>query len=637
MKRTLISESLNRIGEVLNLNGWVENYRLMGKMVFIDLRDRSGKIQCIGFKADLNDEIWSKIKEVSIESVVSIVGKISLREESQINKETITGKFEIIIEDLKILNKSNPLPIPVIGDGYDINEESRLKYRYLDIRRERVRKILDTRSKFLYAIRESLISKDFIEVETPILTASTKEGARDFVVPSRVNQGKFYALPQSPQQYKQLLMTGGIENYFQIARCVRDEDLRADRGFEFSQIDIETSFREEEEVRALVEDTLKSAILKVGGKLRMKNANEPASFEVFTYDEVIEKFRGDKFDIRTEKEKEDGVLAFAWVVKYPMFKKVDKEDVAEVRDGKSGWTFTHNPFSGIKSEHKEWHLNNINIEKIEAKQYDLVCNGYEIGSGSIRNHEPQMLRATYKIMGYSDEEIESNIGHMLKAFELGTPPHGGVGLGVERIIMLLMREKSLKETIAFPMTYNGRTAVMDGPSELSNEQKKELGLFFKETSSPIDKVHSYLDSKNCKYKKLEHEPTPTCEDSAKVRGTKASEGAKALILRSKKNTDKNIMIVLPCNSKLNLKAVKAVLGSEAEFEKPEVIKGKYDLVIGGVPPLGQIWGIPTYYDNSLFKSDLICFNAGDQKNSVIMDVENFRKIAEITGDFSIVE
>ncbi|AKM81374.1 MAG: Aspartyl-tRNA synthetase [Candidatus Pacebacteria bacterium GW2011_GWF2_38_9] len=462
MQRTLVIDSLEKVGQTVRLCGWVDSKRDHGKVTFIDLRDRTGKIQAVG--------IGGKLSELSNESVVEITGPINTRGEKMVNPNLPTGSIEIFVEDYKVLNKAAELPILVEGDGRDVNEEMRLKYRYLDLRRERMQKIVRLRSKFYQALREQLEKKDFTEVETPMLTKSTKEGARDFIVPSRFNPGKFYALPQSPQQYKQLLMTAGVENYYQFARCIRDEDLRADRGFEFTQLDLEMSFVTQQEVMDNVEEIVKNAVKKVGAKLKDE------VFPVIPYKEAIEKYGADKFDLRSEEEKKENVLAFAWVVSFPFFKKVDKKDIAEVRDGKSGWTFTHNPFSSPIPESMEDHKNAENIENIITAQYDLVCNGYEAGGGSIRAHDPEVLKKTFEIMGYSDQEIEASVGHMLEAFKLGTPPHGGIALGLDRLVMLLAGENSLKETIAFPMSSSGKTSIMDAPSEVSDEQLKELGI-----------------------------------------------------------------------------------------------------------------------------------------------------------------
>lgn len=462
MQRTLVTDSLEKVGQTVRLCGWVDSKRDHGKVTFIDLRDRTGKIQAVG--------IGGKLSELSNESVVEITGPINTRGEKMVNPNLPTGSIEIFVEDYKVLNKAAELPILVEGDGRDVNEEMRLKYRYLDLRRERMQKIVRLRSKFYQALREQLEKKDFTEVETPMLTKSTKEGARDFIVPSRFNPGKFYALPQSPQQYKQLLMTAGVENYYQFARCIRDEDLRADRGFEFTQLDLEMSFVTQQEVMNNVEEIVKNAVKKVGAKLKDE------VFPVIPYKEAIEKYGADKFDLRSEEEKKENVLAFAWVVSFPFFKKVDKKDIAEVRDGKSGWTFTHNPFSSPIPECMEDHKNGENIENIITAQYDLVCNGYEAGGGSIRAHDAEVLKKTFEIMGYSEEEIEASVGHMLEAFKLGTPPHGGIALGLDRLVMLLAGENSLKETIAFPMSSSGKTSIMDAPSEVSDEQLKELGI-----------------------------------------------------------------------------------------------------------------------------------------------------------------
>lgn len=468
MQRTLISKTPAMIGDEVILMGWVDTKRDHSKVVFIDLRDKSGKVQCVGFGE------LSKMRELTVESVVKIKGLVKERGAKNINSEIPTGGIEIEVLDYEILNLASELPITLDTDGKDIGEEPRLKYRYLDLRRERMQASIRTRSKFIQALRESLYKEDFVDIETPMLTQSTKEGARDFIVPSRFQPGKFYALPQSPQQYKQLLMTAGFERYFQFARCIRDEDLRADRGFEFTQLDLEMSFVEREDVMKMVEEVTKNAVKAVDGKLKDEQ------FPVFTYQEAMEKFGEDKFDLRTEAEKEAGVLSFAWVVDFPFFKKVDKADAAEVADGKSGWTFTHNPFSAPQTEYLEDHLAGKNLDKILTTQYDLVCNGYEAGGGSIRAHDPKVLKATFKNMGYSEEEIEESVGHMLRAFEVGTPPHGGIALGIDRLAMILAGETSLKEAIAFPMTSTGRTAVMSAPGDVDSKLLKELGLEVKE-------------------------------------------------------------------------------------------------------------------------------------------------------------
>ncbi|MBT6401609.1 aspartate--tRNA ligase [candidate division WWE3 bacterium] len=465
MERTLVIKTLDQIGETVTLKGWVDSKRDHGKVTFIDLRDRTGKIQCVGV---------GKMQDLTPESVVELVGKIKERPDNMVNTELPTGTVEMEVEEYTILNKTGELPIPVEGEGSDINEEARLKYRYLDLRRDRMQKIIKMRSKFAQEIRNFLHAREFVEIETPMLTKATKEGARDFIVPSRHYPGNFYALPQSPQQYKQLLMTSGFENYFQLARCIRDEDLRADRGYEHTQIDMEMSFVERDDVLGLVEEMIKSAVKAVDGKLK------DDTFPVINYEDAIKDHGDDKFDLRTDAEKEEGVLAFAWVVNFPFFKKVDKKDAAEVADGKSGWTFTHNPFSSPVEGDIEKHLEGKDIESITTDQYDLVCNGYEVGGGSIRAHRPEVLAATFKIMGYSDEEIDTSVGHMLRAFELGTPPHGGIALGLDRLVMVLANETSLKETIPFPMTSSGRTAIMEAPSEVDSAQLKELNLKIEE-------------------------------------------------------------------------------------------------------------------------------------------------------------
>ncbi|MCL4338603.1 aspartate--tRNA ligase [Patescibacteria group bacterium] len=451
MLRVLIKDTVGKIGEEVTLYGWVNAVRDHGKITFIDLRDSSGIVQAVDAKG---------LAKVSAESVVRIVGLIKARPEKMVNPNIETGKVEIEIKSFDVLSKSQELPFPIDGDGYDINEEVRLKYRYLDLRRKRLNRNIRLRSQFVQNIRNFLFSNNFLEVETPLLSQSTPEGSRDFLVPSRLQPGNFYALPQSPQQYKQLLMVAGMERYFQIARCMRDEDLRADRGFEHTQIDIEMSFVEREDVMNILEKMITEVMEKMGQKIKKK------PFPVFTYKEAMEKFKSDKFDLRTEEEKKESVKAFAWVIDFPFFEK-DKE-------GK--WTFTHNPFSNPMPEYVSDLLQKKNIEGILTSQYDLVCNGFEVGGGSIRSHDPQILESVFEVMGYKKDEIKQKFGHMLTAFSYGTPPHGGCAFGVDRLMMILTGEQYLREVVAFPMTSGGRTAVMDAPSPVSPTQLRELGL-----------------------------------------------------------------------------------------------------------------------------------------------------------------
>ncbi|MDO8590817.1 MAG: amino acid--tRNA ligase-related protein [bacterium] len=456
--RTYIKDLKERVGTEVTIAGWVDVRRDHGKLIFIDLRDMSGKVQMVALPS--HKEAHALATTARSEWVLQVSGKVNARPEKMVNKEEPNGAVELEILSIEVLNEALTPPFDVRGDGHEIGEETRLKYRYLDLRRPRVNKNIKIRSEYVDRIRQFLFSKGFTEIETPYFTSTTPEGSRDFVVPSRMYPGKFFALPQSPQQYKQLLMVAGFERYFQIARCFRDEDLRADRGFEHTQIDLEVSFTTREEVMELDEEMMTITAEAMGYKIKEK------PFPRFTYKEAMEKFGADKFDLRTEEDKKNGILAFAWVTDFPFFEK-DKE-------GK--WTFTHNPFSMPAHEHLEWHLRGEHIEKIVTQQYDLVCNGFETGGGSIRAHKPEILKATFKIMGYDGAQIEKEFGHMLQAFSYGAPPHGGIAHGVERLIMILTGERELREVQSFPQTSSGRTAVMDAPSELSQKQLKELGI-----------------------------------------------------------------------------------------------------------------------------------------------------------------
>lgn len=450
MERTLASETLKKVGKTVLLKGWINSRRDHGKIVFLDLRDCSGIVQVVG------DE---KVDNLRDEFVIEVEGVIRKRPKEMVNPDLATGTVEVKAKKVKVLAESAEIPFPINNKGHEINEVVRLKYRYLDLRRQRLNKNIKLRSKFVDLCRQYLFSHDFVEIETPLLTESTPEGARDFIVPSRLQPGKFYALPQSPQQYKQLLMVAGFERYFQIARCLRDEDLRADRGFEHTQIDMEMSFVTREEVMAMAEGMFTEVYQKLGKKILKK------PFPVFSYKEALKKFGQDKFDLRSKEEKEKGILAFAWVVDFPFFEK-DKE-------GK--WTYTHNPFSDPVPEDKKKLLAG-EIKNIKTTQYDLVCNGYEVGGGSIRSTDPKILSKVFEVLGYSKKEIQAKFGHMLEAFKFGVPPHGGIAPGIDRLVMVLTGEKAMKEVVAFPTTASGQTAVMDGPSLVTEEQLKELGL-----------------------------------------------------------------------------------------------------------------------------------------------------------------
>ena len=457
MQRTLIKDLATHIGTVVTIKGWISVRRDQGKMVFFDIRDRSGTVQGVALPKSAAIDI---AKEVNREFAVAITGTVNKRPEKNIDVDKKNGDIELEITAIEVLSSSETPPFDVLGDTSGIDEEVRLKYRYLDLRSPRMQRNIRIRSEFVQKVREYLFKEGFVEIETPLLTESTPEGSRDFVVPSRLNPGHFYALPQSPQQYKQLLMVGGMERYFQIAKCVRDEDLRADRGFEFSQVDIEMSFATMDEVITLMEGMMTTVVESMGYTIKEK------PFPRITYAQAMETYGADKFDLRTDSDKENGVLAYAWVVNFPFFEKTD--------DGK--WTFTHNPFSMPIPEHVEWLKEGINIGEISTTQYDLVCNGYESGGGSIRAHTPELLRATYRVMGMNDAEIDEKIGHMLEAFKYGAPPHGGIAFGIERNVMNLSGESYLREVVAFPMTRRGQTAVMKAPKPLEEKQLKELSI-----------------------------------------------------------------------------------------------------------------------------------------------------------------
>jgi aspartyl-tRNA synthetase len=460
LKRVLSSQVQEFVDQDVKIAGWVNIRRDHGKLIFLDLRDKDGIIQVV-VNPRVSEEAHKTTQEVRSEFVLEIIGKVNKRPENAVNKDIISGTVELEATEVKIISKAETPPIDLTTSGEEIGEDSRLKYRYLDLRRPRMQKNIRVRHKVIKIIRDYLDNEEFIEVETPILIKSTPEGARDYVVPSRLEKGRFYALPQSPQQYKQLLMVAGVEKYFQIARCFRDEDTRSDRQPEFTQLDLEMSFVEREDVIDLNEKLL----IHIVKTLFPNKKIQETPFPRLTYKEAMEKYNTDRPDLRTDKT-DPNLLAFCWVTDFPFFEKTEEDE----------WTFTHNPFSSPKPEFMTDLMEKKNIAEIITNQYDIVLNGFEIGGGSIRNHEAEALKKVFEIMGYADEQITANFGHMLRAFSYGTPPHGGIAWGLDRLVTVLQNESSIREVIAFAKTGEGRDLMMDSPSVISEKQLRELGI-----------------------------------------------------------------------------------------------------------------------------------------------------------------
>lgn len=440
--------------------GWVAVRRDHGKIIFIDLRDRSGICQLVFIGKD--KELYEKASQLRSEWVIRVVGQVNKRPENLVNPNLATGKQEVLVEELEVLNEAETPAFDLATDGYEISEEVRMEYRYLDLRRERLQRNLRMRSRGLKLIMDFLNERGFIYVETPILGKSTPEGARDYLVPSRLHQGKFYALPQSPQQYKQLLMVAGLERYFQIARCFRDEDTRGDRQPEFTQLDLEMSFTNEEEVMRLIEEML--VYLAENLVPEKKLAQKP--FPRMTHKEAMEKYNSDKPDLRkSELGIMNNELGFVWITDFPLleYSETEKKLVA-----------THHPFTHPKEEDIE--KLDSDPKSVRARAYDIVLNGFEIGGGSIRIHKPDLQEKMFEVLGLSKEKTEADFGHLLKAFRHGAPPHGGIALGLDRLFAILSGEPNIREVTAFPKTGDGRDLLMNAPSEASKEQLKELNI-----------------------------------------------------------------------------------------------------------------------------------------------------------------
>ena len=575
------------VNNKVHLAGWVNKKRDHGNLLFIDLRDNYGITQCIINKENSN---FKELEKTQLETVINIRGKVISRSKDTINKDIETGEVEVSIDDFTILGTCKELPMPVFSDQ-EYSEEIRLKYRFLDLRRKRIHENIILRSKVISFIRNEMNELGFLEFQTPILTSSSPEGARDFLVPSRLNPGKFYALPQAPQQFKQLIMVSGFDKYFQIAPCFRDEDARADRSpGEFYQLDLEMSFVEQEDIFHVVETLMINTFKKFSNKKLMFDkfpkisyadcmlkygsdkpdlrnpllinditeifVREDVSFEIFkklvksgskvrcittkntkdkprsffdnidkwakdqgasglayftlekkdeisargpvgkffskeALEEIMKKTNakvGDSIFLACSKKEElekitslardkiardldlidENIFAFCWVVDYPMFEKNDETKKIE---------FSHNPFSMPQGD-----LNNINFDdplKILAYQYDIVCNGIELSSGAIRNHIPELMYKLFSIAGYDQKQVREKFSGMINALSYGAPPHGGIAPGIDRIVMLLANEKNIREVTMFPMNQNAQDLMMNAPSEVKEDQLKELSLSLK--------------------------------------------------------------------------------------------------------------------------------------------------------------
>ena len=584
--RILAKNSIDKIGEKITVKGWVNSRRDHGGLIFIDLRDHSGLLQLV-ISPDFAEsfELAEKCRD---EFVISATGVVKERAENLKNPNISTGEIEVIVENLEILNRSEPLPIAVSDNGQKSNEELRLKYRFLDLRREKMQKMLRRRAEFYREIRKFMENHEFIEVATPILANSSPEGARDFLIPSRVHPGKFYALPQAPQQFKQLLMVGGIDKYYQIATCFRDEDPRADRLYgDFYQLDLEKAFVENgEEIRSEIEVLIKDLVKNFAKKELFSEEIPRIPYEV-----AIEKYGSDKPDLRfgmelvdlndalaetefgvfknaecvkaicvkngaslsrkqidnfTEIAKSEGAGGLAYITytegeaKSPIVKFLSENELSKIKeetgaeDGDAiffgadkreivnkvlgrlrnefadffnlkdenkvalAWVvdfpfyefdeknkkvdFGHNPFSMPKGGVEALRNAKTDAEKlaIKADQYDMVMNGYEICSGAVRNHSPEVMYEAFGLLGYDKKYVEAKFGAMLNAFKFGAPPHAGCAFGLDRIFMILMNEDNIREVVAFPKNGSGVDVMMSSPSFVDEGQLKELKIEFSE-------------------------------------------------------------------------------------------------------------------------------------------------------------
>jgi aspartyl-tRNA synthetase len=460
MKRTHYCGELREKdeGKEVVLEGWIHSIRSQKKFAFIDLRDRTGFTQVFVSKKEKENE--RIVDSLGNEFVLRVKGKVKKRPDP--NPKIATGKIEVTAEKIEVLNDCKVLPFNV-EEEVKANEDTRLKYRYLDLRRTKMFSNLLLRHKIVKSIRDFFDGEGFLEIETPILSRSTPEGARDYLVPSRKMKGKFFALPQSPQLYKQLLMVAGIDKYFQIAKCFRDEDLRGDRQPEFTQLDLEMSFVEEEDIFNVLEKMIKH----VFDKVLKEKIDIP--FPRITYSEAMKKYKTDKPDTRKETGKK---YSFLWITDFPLLEENEQKEIVSC----------HHPFTQFnKEDEKKFNSKNKkDLLSIRSRAYDLVLNGVELGSGSIRIHRKEEQQKVFDFLGINEKEAKQKFGFLLEAFQYGCPPHGGFAIGLDRLIMLLTGVNSIREVIAFPKNKNCVSVLEEAPNKVSKSQLDELNLKLKE-------------------------------------------------------------------------------------------------------------------------------------------------------------
>ena len=452
MSPSPIATCLQQCNQHVVVRGWVARIRLHKQVGFCDVRDASGVIQVVCTKERL-----TTLSTISLESAITVSGVVQQREEKMKNDQEPLGTIELVAETIDVLSPSETLPFPIDTDTREVAEEVRLSHRYLDLRSTRMRQNLIKRHEAILFLRNLLSNDGFIEIETPLLTKGTPEGAREFVVPARLHHGSFFVLPQSPQQYKQLLMVSGFEKYFQIARCFRDEDKRQDRQPEFTQLDLEMAFPDEETIMQLTEEALTQLIQTVFPTKQIQKTPFPR----ISYQEAMETYQSDKPDLR-ETDNPD-LLSFCWITEFPLFKEID-----------GSLTSMHHPFTQPKTtDSKEL---TDNPRAISSRAYDLVLNGHEVAGGSIRIHQADLQRKVFELLGLSEATIDAQFSHLLQALTYGAPPHGGIAVGIDRLLALLQNEKSIREVIAFPKTGEAKDLTVGAPGTIAPETLRELGI-----------------------------------------------------------------------------------------------------------------------------------------------------------------